>query len=496
MAAATAAPNKAKLSKIDAETIAEGEQISGDVDKRLRSSSGKTYQAGIVIQPDSGQKMGSIQEVLEAGGIDHAVDETEHAQDLEDTSHVEGTNITNQVSLEQGVNQLLKMVNNLQATVNSMDKKISANTTFQKKTEERLEKIEKVQTKEQKEMVYLNDCLQNFQVKVDILSDIVVKQHQEIEQLKSQITDVQARSMRNNITISGILEKPNENCIREVNQFIVDKLGIKDRLIPIEQAYRFGGGPVRPMLVILRSVADKLLIFEHVGNLKNQRVNGVQCFVSTQLPEVLNESRRKINKILADNKKKTVDKRLPFSAKQGQLLFKSKPIEAKIWVPKPSEMLKLTEADIEELNSIKLTDGPLEEKEESIFRAYAVYASTHSEVNKAYQKLKLMHGEATHIACAYNFNKVKPPYNYGGCDDGEHGASRTIAQAIKENGVTNIAVFVVQYFGGKKLGPVRFEFIKKTAASAIMMWQTNPHGAADPWDQEQDSSNEEAQTEF
>lgn len=493
-AALNANTPKLKLSKSDAETIAEGEQISSDVGKRLRSSSGKIYHAGINFQTDNNEaKMGSIQEVIEAGGVDHAEDRI-----IENSISDGPEELSMENSMNQGIQQIISMVSNLQNTVNSMDQKVSAASAFQAKTETRLDNMEKNQSTSKQEIFHLNEQVQQYQIKVDILSDIVSKQHREIEELKAQMIDQQARGMKNNIIISGIPENPNENCLRKVNQFIVDKLLIKDQLIPIEQAYRFGTGRMRPMLVVLRHFKDKVKIFENVGNLKNQKVDGIQCFVASQLPEALNENRRRISECLTANKKVPIAKRLPYSAKKGELLFKNKPIEPRVWTPTPREMLKLTDAEMEHLNGIRLTEGVYEEHEESVFRSYATKVTDPSEAREAYKKLKLMHGEATHIACAYKFDKVQPPQNVGGCDDGEYGASRALQQVITEKGVSNVIVFMVRYYGGKKLGPLRFDLMKKTVESALTLWQVSlqdlPLGQADTWAQQTEDNEEEQQS--
>lgn len=490
---------KMKRSKVDAETIAEGEQISGDVDKRLRSSSGKTYHAGITVQTENTKnQMGSIQEVMEAGGIEHA----EHAGSYNGSTESLTEEKTDQnMSTQQGINQIIDMVKNLQSTVNEMNQKVTESGVFQHKTEERLQALENFQVSEKREISHLNDCLQQYQLKMDILSDIVIKQQQEITELKSQMIDSQARGMKYNISIAGIPESENENCVKAVNQFLVDKLRIQDRMIPIDQAYRYGSGRIRPMLVTLKNLTDKAYIFSKVGNLKSMKTDGVQCFVANQLPEALNEKRRKINECMAENKKKHRAEKLPYTVKQGELLFANKPIKQRVKPPSARDMLQIHDEETEALNSLKITDGLLEESEGSVFRGYAASATDFDEVDRLYKKMKLMHGQATHIACAYQFEKVKPPYKSGGCDDGEYGAQRALMQTIKDNGVQNIVVFMVRYYGGKKLGPARFDLMRKTVSSAITLWQVSlresyPEGD-DPWNQDlqgQDNEDERSST--
>lgn len=457
------AANGRKMSKSDAQTIAQGEQLTTDVDNRLRSASGKTYHAEIVVQTDSlhqkVDRMGSIEEVLNRGGIDHA----QPANGESAAPHAEGCCSS----------QVIALINKLQETVDSMNSKLNASTAFQDKTEKRLSSLEKAQAAEKKEVAYINDSVQQYQVKVDILSDIVIKQHREIEELKAQMTDTQARGMKCNLTISGIPQAPNENCIAAVQKFIVEKLQITDKLIPIDQAYRFGTGKVKTMLVVLRHWSDKAIIFDHVKNLKGLKVEGVQCFVSSQLPEALNEKRRKNYSCMAENKKQPTKHRLPYSIKQGELLFKDQPIIPKVHPPFPRDLLSLPDPELERINAIKITEGLCEEREESTFRGYAISATGPEQINDAYKKMKLMHGQATHIACAYKLSKWKPPYQQDGCDDYEHGSSRVMLQAIQDSGMSDVAVFMVRYYGGKKLGPLRFDLIKKVSESALTLHQVS-----------------------
>lgn len=240
--AASLNANKNKLSKVDAETIAQGEQISGDIDKRLRSSSGKIYHAEISVLPDSQSKgnlhMDSIKEIIQQGGIDHA-ECSQPSSDEENSSPTTNRKTTSSKCCDSA-SQIIRLIQNLQKSVDSMDAKVTASSNFQVKAEQHLLNLEKKQQQDKKEVSALTDIVQQYQVKVDILSDIVIKQNQEISNLKAQMLDAQTRSMRNNITITGIPEVANENCLHAVNQFFVDKLKITDKLIAVDQAYRFG----------------------------------------------------------------------------------------------------------------------------------------------------------------------------------------------------------------------------------------------------------------
>lgn len=376
-----------------------------------------------------------------------------------------------------------------------MDSKLTKVTESHESLDGRIEAVEKKQATADKDVQSLQEEVSNYQVKVDILSDLVVRQNQEIAALKEQMTDTQIRGMRNNITISGIPETQGENCIQAVNDFIVNQLRITDKLISIEHAYRLGSGKARPMLVMLRHFSDKARIFENVGNLKGVKQNGMQCFVSAQLPEVANEKRRFINSKMSANKNKHGKNKLPLTVKQGQLLFKNQPLKTKVHPPSPRDMVRLRGDELDQINAIPLHKGVHEESQDNFFVGYATSVTNHSKINDAYKKMKLLHGEATHIACAFKLRSVAAPYDEGGCDDDEHGASRILLQLIQEGRHTNVAVFMVRYYSGIKLGPLRFDLMKKVVASAIVGWQVSFQGNPedDPWSQQVQQNEEEIQ---
>ena len=56
--------------------------------------------------------------------------------------------------------------------------------------------------------------------------------------------------------------------------------------------------------------------------------------------------------------------------------------------------------------------------------------------------------------------------NQDAVDDGEHGAGRNLLNYLKKNNLYNTAIFVVRYFGGAKIGPLRYQIIIDVAKDA------------------------------
>ena len=94
----------------------------------------------------------------------------------------------------------------------------------------------------------------------------------------------------------------------------------------------------------------------------------------------------------------------------------------------------------------------LYEIQRSRFLAYTIHAEDENEVRTWLQTVKKEHYEARHIPYAMVLGERSDRQRSS--DDGEPGgtAGSPILEAIKGRGITDVAVAVVRYFGGIKLG--------------------------------------------
>ena len=80
-----------------------------------------------------------------------------------------------------------------------------------------------------------------------------------------------------------------------------------------------------------------------------------------------------------------------------------------------------------------------------------------------------MYGEARHVIAAYSIpgdvNHLCEDY----CDDGEHNAGHVLLKWMKQQKMTAKVMFVVRFYGGKKLGPSRFQCIIDAAKKAVQV---------------------------
>ncbi len=97
------------------------------------------------------------------------------------------------------------------------------------------------------------------------------------------------------------------------------------------------------------------------------------------------------------------------------------------------------------------TEGEYKEKG-SKFIAYAFEINSEQEFKAVLEDIKKQHFKARHHCYAYAIGPEHEKYRYN--DDGEPSgtAGLPIYNQIKSFGLTNIAIIVVRYFGGTKLG--------------------------------------------
>ena len=108
--------------------------------------------------------------------------------------------------------------------------------------------------------------------------------------------------MANSLIVTGIKYNKDENCVMS---FFRAKMKLTQD-VPIKSARRIDSGPNKSMLIELVDTSRKGLIYSDVSNLKDERnPDGYKFFVNDHLPEELHEKCKKMNQMVAENKKKS-----------------------------------------------------------------------------------------------------------------------------------------------------------------------------------------------
>lgn len=428
---------------------------------RLRSESGKLYTTSVTVDTSSSTSEQTKTNVLESVG-----EEDSSFQDGSD-SEVDMA-LCNEGKGCKGYSKLVSLITKLQTSVDGFVNEMSRQRLVNADFEEDIKRIEDDVQDHSSEIDSIYKELEQNRHQLKTVTNIVIRQDQQIAILNRKIAEMQQREMNPNIIISGILEKPSENPIQLFNAFVMDKLEIQE-LIPANQAFRLGNGKNRPLIVELRDPQTfKRKLFASATKLKGKKnQNGKPYFLADHLPEVMHENRRRINEIVAENKKKPADKQFNMELKRGVLSIDGVQYEKEIETPTALDLLKPSEEVRKLACEIDLVRGTTKTRNKSKFCAFAAAVSNFKDIQAAYLKVKMKFADATHVACVYRLpgNETFILQDY--VDDSEYGAGRTLLRVLKDEQYLNMAIFMVRYYGGKHIGTARFDIFREVASTAV-----------------------------
>ena len=302
--------------------------------------------------------------------------------------------------------------------------------------------------------------IQNEQAcKLELISNIAMRQHQDIKVLQEKLEAMENKKNKNNIIITGLKTEEGKTCSETVADFYKLKLEIATPIV-IVNAYKRGKHADSPMCVVLKDIADKGKIYKHVKNLKGkQNEQGKSYQVRDDLTIKEQEHQNKIRQMMVRNKKSAVSQ-IKTSIKKNQLLINNSEYKQK--VPAPSELELLTmskeERQLVQEKDLVLSD-PYRERD-NVYYTYGFETDDIQEIRSIYRHLRLKHIDATHVMMAHNIEGEMPNLKDSE-DNGECGGGAKILNCLLTQQQTNTAVFVVRYYSGTNLGKRCYKIIKE-----------------------------------
>lgn len=396
--------------------------------------------------------------------------------------------------LSEVIKNLVDTTTTLNQSVTQLQQEISTLRSEKAQQDTQVSDLSNAQSTERRRLREALDMIALHEKRFEALVGIMSHQNEEIAGLKKVLSNMAVRSMRHNIIISGLVEQKNENITWSVLEFFKSKLKIEEN-IAIVSAYRIGNGAERSIVVELAKLEDKAKIYHSVSKLKGvKNSNGKSYFISDQLPEVYAERRRQQSYIKAQNNKLPSAQQMDMSFKKGELFVGSERYVPPVVPPTIRQRVMPTAQERAIQEQVEIFEGDSRDRHDSVFLGYAARVNKKEQVDGAYRKIRQIHPDATHVMCAFRFPGHDPTRAYGLADDGEHGGARRILNAITADKLYNLAVFVVRYYGGRNIGPDRFQFIETVAKSAIDELRDHERPRSIPWndqiaEQQQDSNN-------
>jgi hypothetical protein len=185
------------------------------------------------------------------------------------------------------------------------DKQIKTNTRNIIHHDQRLKKLEEnpnesnADRSQSEKMECLHRVLE-YKIKSGNTSISQIPTNNEIRELQESVTDLQCRSMKNNLIFTNLAEQPTEDVERKLRTFIFEKLGIEHK-IEIGNVHRFGKRyNDRPIPIVARFLylKDLRMVLDQATWLKNTPFG-----IHQQFPKSIEDKRLKLYPVLKDAKR-------------------------------------------------------------------------------------------------------------------------------------------------------------------------------------------------
>ena len=313
--------------------------------------------------------------------------------------------------------------------------------------------------------------VEQYKLQNDLLTGVVSRMNDELQEAKSRITQLEAFNMRRSIVLNGYYrkEKRKVDYIIELEDFFMKEANVE---VIIEDAYPIGNAKPKAMVIVFETVRYKHDIFQ-----KRQRIeavinkDGVALKMFNQKSMENREQGRRFNDIFQSNDAKEEREKVNIEVKQGKLIIEGEPYVKKVSTPGAQALLNMDTHEIDNILQVPIYKGGKIEQQGSTFIAYTTAVETWQAVQLAYHKVKLMHADARHVVCGFIIPGNHPCCE-DFCEDEESGIGARLLNFMRYHELSNRAFFVVRYYGGQRMGPARFECYIEAAKAALL---EHPH---------------------
>ena len=328
---------------------------------------------------------------------------------------------------------------------------------------------------EQEKLTKLTERLDKEEFQSKLLTAVVIKQDNVISELKKEIETLKKGQRKPNMFISGIIEVEDES--KESRKAMVANFfkGIMEinKDIPIVDAFRIGKGNPRVMKIVLANPYDKGLIFKNSSNLQGKKnAKRKLYFINDDQSEMEREERKYMQQLKKENELLADGEKMKIKLHHGKLIVNNETVKPPIMIPFPVDILTMDGEEINEALEVKTYEGESHAEQGSDFICHYQKVRSIDEIQQGLVKMKIKYGDASHIVTAYRLENALGPYNQSFLDDGEAGAGRRILATLQKLEAENLAVYIIRYFGGRKLGLRRFDIYCDLAKKAVSRWRT------------------------
>jgi hypothetical protein len=293
---------------------------------------------------------------------------------------------------------------------------------------------------------------------MNFLTAMFVKQAKVIDSLQSTVTDLQRRSMSNNVLLHNVPEKRDEDILYLIQQTLVAQ-GAALGLIDVERAHRMGPLRERGHRTIVARIArqDQVQILLAATRKDRGNYDRYAIRVMPQTPDIRRFNRAKTQELASPYRKAHPSAKI--EVYDTHFTIDGKTIRDEIRPATAEEVLMRTKDDQDDMDDIKFHKTETTEERRSKFTLFAANITSSDEAKVAYKAIHkdMTASSATHLIAAY----IVDDDIRGWQDDNDFGMGRFLMKTMEEKGMKNIIMFLARNFGGVHLGQRRFNIISE-----------------------------------
>ena len=279
-----------------------------------------------------------------------------------------------------------------------------------------------------------------------------------VADLKEEQIRSQQHSMKENLIFQNLPEVASENVYNTLREYMMTKMKISAddmKNVGVVRAHRMGKQGSFPRAIVAKiNDAGRITIFRHTKNLR-----GTNTSVFTQLPRELAERRKQLVPHYKDARSKNVTAKW-----YGDKLQ----VGDKMMAVTPDKVPDINVDTVDRACKLKVVRAPPTTREGSSFQGSRVKIDDPVDVIPALQAIYADYraARATHNVYAYRIQMGSTVVEHFD-DDGEFGAGHRLLELLQKQNIVNTMVCVTRWYGGKHLGPVRYQIITENAEQVL-----------------------------
>jgi hypothetical protein len=328
--------------------------------------------------------------------------------------------------------------------------------TLTNKITESSGKLEQLITKQGSEIDKLHSDNDVLDRRCQVNEGRLTRMKKVVATLEEHLVRNQQQAMKENLVFQNIPETQDDNTLKTLMDFMVGNLKINANdmsKIRVTRSHRMGNKGRYPRSIVAKINDDgRNVILGHTKNLKGQKIS-----VYTQMPRELVERRKQLVPLFKDAREKKLSPKW-FGDK---LQIGERRLDVK-----PAQLSDINVDTTERACQMQVARAPPTIVEGSSFQGSKVSVLKLDDVIPALHAIYADHRVARATHNIYRIHRGDHMLEYYN-DDGEHGAGRRLLELLRGNDVNDTLVCVTRWYGGKHLGPERFNIIVDNAKQAL-----------------------------